>query len=200
MFTAIDCGSPPAVSYTNVDFTETLYNYLATYTCMDEYILYGQPTIICLANGQWTNPPKCVEFSQTTTSTLLSTSTTKPPANDLGSLVSNGKMFCYKNKNQHAAFGMLLLESVTTNINLYQKLVMNIVSDLYILLVWSYPHPESKYLSSQRSYYAAHNFSYVLADKDKQDKSNDTVKIVVSIVVVIIVSAVLSVVIIWILR
>lgn len=58
--TAVDCGPPENPFNGNAVFTSTSYNSVVSYECKYGYILSGEPTRRCGADGKWSGTtPKC---------------------------------------------------------------------------------------------------------------------------------------------
>ncbi|XP_040039010.2 sushi, von Willebrand factor type A, EGF and pentraxin domain-containing protein 1 isoform X1 [Gasterosteus aculeatus] len=57
---AQSCGPPPAVQHAHVQTTGQTYLNNASYVCTTGLQLHGQKTLVCLANGSWSQPaPTC---------------------------------------------------------------------------------------------------------------------------------------------
>jgi len=57
---AVDCGPPENPYNGNAVFTSTSYNSVVSYECKYGYILSGEPTRRCGADGKWSGTtPKC---------------------------------------------------------------------------------------------------------------------------------------------
>uniref|UniRef100_A0A8C1JVU7 Sushi, von Willebrand factor type A, EGF and pentraxin domain-containing protein 1 n=1 Tax=Cyprinus carpio TaxID=7962 RepID=A0A8C1JVU7_CYPCA len=52
-----NCGQPPVIENGRVTGTDYGYNSMVTYACDIGYILTGNPTLICRADGLWDDPP-----------------------------------------------------------------------------------------------------------------------------------------------
>lgn len=53
MVSAVDCGPPESPYNGNAVFTSTSYNSVVSYECKYGYILSGEPTRRCGADGKW---------------------------------------------------------------------------------------------------------------------------------------------------
>lgn len=60
MFTAIDCGHLSVPLNGDVDYQETVFLSMASYTCDSGYLLTGEKKQTCEADGTWSGePPVC---------------------------------------------------------------------------------------------------------------------------------------------
>lgn len=60
MVSAVDCGPPENPYNGNAVFTSTSYNSVVSYECKYGYILSGEPTRRCGADGKWSGTtPTC---------------------------------------------------------------------------------------------------------------------------------------------
>ena len=58
----MDCGTPPDVANSNPVYQSsesTLYQSTVQYTCNTGYRRSGSGSVICQANGEWSQPPRC---------------------------------------------------------------------------------------------------------------------------------------------
>lgn len=55
----ISCGPPPHLTKSNYTVNGTEFGDELFYECEDGYILVGNHTSVCQADGTWTSSPKC---------------------------------------------------------------------------------------------------------------------------------------------
>uniref|UniRef100_A0A8C2FGY8 Sushi domain-containing protein n=1 Tax=Cyprinus carpio TaxID=7962 RepID=A0A8C2FGY8_CYPCA len=61
-----NCGQPPVIENGRVTGTDYGYNGMVRYACDIGYILRGNPTLICRADGLWDDPPPRCDISSFT--------------------------------------------------------------------------------------------------------------------------------------
>jgi hypothetical protein len=57
-YIVVDCGQP-SLTNGNVNVSNTTYNSTAQFICQDGYVLVGNTSTVCLADGNWSTIPTC---------------------------------------------------------------------------------------------------------------------------------------------
>ena len=55
----VNCRTPPAIHFGKHSWQGTTYGEQATYECDKGYKLIGVSTIVCQADGKWSDSPTC---------------------------------------------------------------------------------------------------------------------------------------------